>query len=627
MSDRALLLLALAYLLSSAPQALASRPPSLADFSLEELSNLVVTTVSRRQEPVQEAPAAVYVIGSTDIRRSGATNLPEALRLAPNLQVAQADASQFAISARGGNSLTANNLLVLLDGRIIYTPLYSGVFWDAQHIMLEDVERIEVISGPGATLWGANAVNGVINIITRSARDTQGTLLTLEAGDREYGIGVRHGVRMGENTHFRIYGKGFQRADTRQFNDLPRRDEAQNGQAGFRADWGGQQDRLTLQGDLYNGRTETGTENRYLNGANLTARLQQEFQDGSHLNLQAYYDRTEREHSGNFSETLDTVNLEFQHGLARQGRHKILWGAGYRHSRDDITNSAALAFLPAKKKLDYTHFFLQDHIRLNPLLDLTLGLKFESNPYTDWEYLPNMRLAYKPDASQLWWTSLSRAVRTPARIDRDFYIPGVPPYTVVAGGPNFRSEIANVLEVGYRGQPSAAMSYSITAFHHRYDRLRSVEPGPEGPVLDNLIEGRTSGFELWGSYRFSERWTVSGGWTELDIKRTRKPGSQDSTGLRALGNDPRRTLQLRSSSNLSAAHTLDLTVRHAASLPDPAVPAYTAMDARLGWQINQHTEGSVLINNLFDNEHAEWGGSATRAVFGRSIMVKLVWRL
>lgn len=604
---------------------------SLADFSLEELSDLVVTTVSRRHELLNEAPAAVFVISADDIRRSGAVSLPEALRLAPNLQVAQADASQYAISARGGNSLTANNLLVLIDGRIIYTPLYSGVFWDAQHVMLEDIERIEVISGPGATMWGANAVNGVINVITRSAKDTQGTLLALQAGERESGVAVRHGGNLGENGHYRIYGKGFDRSHTALFNDSSRRDGAQNGQAGFRADWGTPQNRLTLQSDLYGGETNNPSGDRVLSGAHLLARWYQEFEDGSHLTLQGYYDRTERDYPGTFAETLDTVDLEFQHGFARQGNHRLMWGAGYRHSRDDITNSAVLAFLPAQKSLNYAHFFVQDHVSINSDLDMTVGLKLESNPYTGLEYLPNLRLAYKPDGKSLWWTSVSRAVRTPARIDREFYtytgtLNGNPQEDII-GGPNFQSEVSNVLELGYRGQPTTALSYSLTAFYHDHDRLRSAEQTPSGRVLANLIEGRTAGFELWGSYRVSERWTLSGGWTKLDIMRRLKPGSQDTVGLRGLGNDPDRTLQLRSSSNLSNRHTLDLTVRHVGSLPDPAVSAYTVADARLGWQISPHAEWSILVRNLLDERHAEWGADPNRSVFGRTVMLKLVWRL
>lgn len=623
-------------LLGQIPSYAHAAKSSLADLSLEELSSLVVTTVSRRQEPLHEAPAAAFVISAEDIRRSGANSLPEALRLAPNLQVAQADSSRYAITARGGNALIANNLLVLIDGRVVYSPLFSGVFWDAQHVMLEDVERIEVISGPGATMWGANAVNGIINVITRHAKDTQGPLLALEGGQSERSVAVRQGGRLGDNGYYRIYGKGYNRSSSRLSNGAAAGDAADNGQAGFRADWGAPQNRFTLQSEVYNGSGESSSGDREASGAHLLARWHQRFEDESYLNLQAYYDRTERQQGyydpvgrrllGNFAQELDTIELEFQHALARQGAHRVLWGAGYRHAQDEVTNSPTLAFLPARKSLNYAHLFVQDHIALNSRLDLTAGLKLENSPYSGLEYLPNLRLAYKPDRTRLWWTSVSRAVRTPSRLDRELYVfTGHPTFNIV-GGPGFESEVSTVLEVGYRAQVTPVSSYSFTAFYHDHDRLRSVEQTPDGRVIANMIEGTTAGFEVWGSHRLSERWTLSGGWTELDIERRRKPGSQDTIGLAYLGNDPDRTLQLRSSSMLGPRHTLDLTARYVASLPNPAIPAYTVADARLGWQISPRVEWSLSVRNIFDDKHAEWESAPDRSVFGRSVMLKLVWQ-
>lgn len=603
---------------------------SLADFSLEELSDIVVTSVSRRQERVIDAAASVFVISSNDIRRSGATSLPEALRLAPNLQVARIDASQYAITARGGNSTTANKLLVLIDGRTVYTPLYSGVFWDAQHVMLEDVERIEVISGPGATLWGANAVNGVINVITRNARDTQGTLVSVEAGNLERSIAVRQGGQLGADGHYRIFGKTFDRSNSYRANGGPIRDDAQNGQAGFRADWGTGRNGMTLQGDIYQGKTEQApTGERDLSGANLLARWKRELDDGSELTFQTYFDRTKRTHDTVFSETLDTIDLEFQHGLPSMSGHKILWGAGYRHSRDRVDNlGPTLAFMPADRSLNYSHAFIQDQVAFNAKLDVTMGLKLETNPYTDLEYLPSLRMAYKYDDNNLLWGSLSRSVRAPSRLDRELFAPAVAPYTSLAGGPEFKSEIANVLEVGYRAQPSKIFSYSVTAFHHRYDRLRSVEIRPAGPTLENSIEGKTTGIEAWGTYQVSDSWRLSGGFTEMNIKRERPAGSpSDGRDLRALGNDPERTLLLRSSVNLTERHELDLTLRHVDDLPDPAVPAYTAVDGRLGWHPTEDMEVSLIVRNMFDERHAEFGAAPNRAELERSVMLRLLWRL
>lgn len=598
----------------------------LADMSLEQLAEVIVTSVTRREERLADAAASVFVINAEDIRRSGAASLPEALRLAPNLQVARIDAHQYAISARGFNSSTANKLLVLIDGRTVYTPLFSGVFWDAQQVMLEDVERIEVISGPGGTLWGANAVNGVINVITRTARDTQGTLVAAGAGNLTQRAAARTGGALGEDGHYRVYGQIFDRAHSERENGSRARDAGQTGHGGFRADFGSDAERLTLQGDGYRGRIEQVPGKREISGANLLARWDQRLANGSSLHLQTYYDHTERDHPGVFREKLDTFDIEFNHALQPAVGHKLIWGGGYRYSRDRVGNSAALAFLPAERDLKQGNLFIQDQIVLRYDLDFTVGLKAESNPYTGFEYLPNLRLAWRPGRNSLLWSALSRTVRAPARIDRELFIPGNPD-VAIAGGPNFRSEIANVFEIGYRAQPTQAVSYSVTAFHHDFDRLRSVEATPIGGVLENRIAGTVSGIEAWGSYRVSEAWRLSGGLVEMRRNLQREPGSADVRGLAALGNDPERTLMLRSAFDLTLRHELDFTVRHVGALPDPAVPSYTAVDARVGWRPSPDIEVSLSLQNMFDAGHAEFGSAATRSEFERSVFLKLLWRL
>ncbi len=599
---------------------------SLADMSLEQLADVVVTSVSRREERLADAAASVFVISADDIRRSGAASLPEALRLAPNLQVARIDAHQYAISARGFNSSTANKLLVLIDGRTVYTPLYSGVFWDAQQVMLEDVERIEVISGPGGTLWGANAVNGVINVITRAAQDTQGTMVAAGAGNLVQRAAARTGGTLGENGHYRIYGQIFDRAHFETESGTRVRDAGRTGQGGFRADFGSDAERLTIQGDVYRGRIEQVPGKREISGANLLARWDQRLANGSSLHLQTYYDHTERDHPGVFREKLDTVDIEFNHALQPTVGHKLIWGGGYRYARDRVTNSAVLSFLPAERNLEQGNLFIQDEIALRPDLDVTIGLKAESNPYTGFEYLPNMRLAWRPDKSSMLWSALSRTVRAPARIDREFFIPGSPA-VAIAGGPNFRSEVAHVFEVGYRAQPTHAVSYSVTAFHHDFDRLRSVEPTPVGGVLENRIAGTMSGIEAWGTYRVSDAWRLSGGLVEMNRNLRREAGSADVRGLAALGNDPERTLLLKSAFDLGPRHELDVTVRHVGSLPDPVVSSYTAVDARVGWRPDPDLEVSLSLQNMFDAGHVEFGGAATRSEIERSVFLKLLWRL
>lgn len=599
---------------------------ALADLTLEQLSDVVVTSVSRREERLGDAAASVFVISNEDIRRSGATSLPEALRLAPNLQVARINTHQYAITARGFNSTTANKLLVLIDGRTVYTPLFSGVFWDAQQVMLEDVERIEVISGPGGTLWGANAVNGVINVITRAARDTQGTLVAGGAGNRERGAAARAGGKLGESGHYRVYGQVFDRAHSRQADGAAVRDAGHTGQAGFRADFGSEAERITFQGDAYRGSIEQVPAKREISGVNLLARWDRRLADGSALHLQTYYDRSERDHPEIFSEKLDTFDIEFNHALQPADGRKLIWGGGYRYSRDRVGNSATIAFLPAERDLRWGNIFVQNEIALRTDLDFTLGLKAESNPFTGFEYLPNLRLAWRPNQSSLVWSALSRTVRAPARIDREFFMPANPPYQT-AGGPNFRSEIANVLEIGYRAQPSGKFSYSATAFHHDFARLRSVERRPGGDVLENRINGTATGVEAWGNYRVKNAWRLSGGLVAMNQKLRREPGSTDVRGLPALGNDPDRTLMLRSSFDITPRHEMDLTVRHVGALPNPAVPSYTAVDARLGWKPAPDLEVSLSMQNLFDSGHPEFGAPATRSEFERGIFLKLLWQL
>src|SRR5436189_2240905 len=444
----------------------------LKQFSLEELLNLEVTTVSKRPEKLTEAASAIQVITQEDIRRSGATSIPEALRLASNLEVAQVDSRQWAISARGFNNTVANKLLVLIDGRTVYTPLFSGVFWDAQDTLLEDVDRIEVISGPGATLWGANAVNGVINVITWRAAETQGNLLVAGAGNLERGAAARQGGKLGADGAFRVYGKISDRDHTSRADGTSAQDSWDSGQAGFRADWGTAAGAVTLQGDAYRGTIDSATAGDIrISGGNLLGRWARQLAGGDRVQVQAYFDNTEREIPGTFEERLNIFDVEFQHALRVRSQHSVIWGGGYRRADDHVSNTAAIAFLPADRNLRWGNLFVQDEIALRgDQLRLTLGTKAQSNPSTSAEFLPSARIAWKPDASRLLWSALSRAVRAPARLDRELFVPGQPPFFLLAGGPDFRSEISKVLELGYRAQPSPRASYSVTLFHSVHDR-------------------------------------------------------------------------------------------------------------------------------------------------------------
>lgn len=610
-----------------------ARAIDLADLSLEQLREVVVTSVSRREETLTQVAAAVYVISADDIRRSGATTLPEALRLAPTLNVARADANQYAISARGFNNVLANKMLVLIDGRVVYTPLFSGVFWEAQDVALEDVERIEVVTGPSTALWGSNAVNGLVHVITRQAKDTQGAAATVHAGSDGQGATVRYGGVLGDTGYYRLYVKGYDRRHTERADGSDVRDAARGVQTGFRADWALAADRYTLQGDVYRASIDQQPGEREIAGANLLGRWRRTLQGGGHLLVQFYADRTQREQpisfmggADDFEETLETIDLVAQYGLRAGRNHELVFGAGYRHARDDLENPRALAFLPADRHLHWSRVFVQDQITLSPHWQLTLSASAERNPYTGTEMLPSLRIARSGDADDVWWASLSRAVRAPSRIDREFHAPAEPPY-VYAGGPDFRSEVSDVVEIGHRAQLRPGLSVSLTAFHHEHRRLRSVTPTAGGAVLENHIDGSTSGLQGWFNWRVLPHWRLQGGGVVLDHRLKVRPGAVDFGGLQALGNDPDHWWSLRSALDVSPRLAWGLAVRHTGTLPQPRVPSYTAVDTTLGWRLDADTELSLVVRNVLDGGHAEWGAPGNRAEFGRSASVLLRWRL
>ncbi len=595
----------------------------MTELSLEELANIRVTSVSKKSESIADAPASVFVITGNEIRRSGATTLPEALRLAPNLQVARSNARNYAITARGFNGTFANKLLVLIDGRTVYTPLFSGVFWDAQDVVLEDIDRIEVISGPGGTLWGANAVNGVINVITKAAADTQGGLVAVGASSNEKSGALRYGGALDNGGHYRVYGKYADHDDTKTAADVPILFGWSRQQAGFRTDWSNANQQFTLHGDAYDGALhQAGTRNITITGANLLGRMNTRLDGGSNVSLQAYWDFTERNQPGAFIEHLHTLDVQLQQSVQVARIHDIVWGAGYRLAMDNVQNSG-VSFLPGKLNMYWGNMFVQDEIALRDNVRLTAGLKLENNNYTGVEYLPTVRLAWEPSENNLLWTAASRSVRAPSRFDRDILGAGLPEDL------KFESEIANVLEIGYRAQPSLNFSYSATAFYSRYDELRTLELNPAGPALafSNGAKGTTRGIEMWGSWQPASAWRLSAGLVAQRIAAELKPGRTDLTPALGLApNDPSNYWMLRSSYDLAPGQELDLTVRHSGKLRSPAVPAYTAVDLRYGWKIRRDLELSVVGQNLLDSSHPEFDAAPNRSEYERSVFVKLVWR-
>jgi iron complex outermembrane receptor protein len=603
---------------------------SLLDLSLEQLANIEVTSVSKRAQRLSEVAASVYVISSDDIRRSGATSLPEVLRLAPNLQVARADANQYAITSRGFNSVLANKMLVLIDGRTVYSPLFSGVFWEAQDVVLEDIDRIEVLGGSGGALYGSNAVNGVINIISRSPTDTQGALVSVAAGNQDRVATGRYGKTTEAGTAWRAYARRFQRDHSELANGSAIRDGSSTSTAGFRADHAATGRVVTLQGDVTESRIDQAPANgsRRVSGMNLLGRWSEEGSAGARTQLQAYYDRTERDQPGALRDTLDTLDIDFQQSSRPRQGHELLWGGGYRwqHDRAVNTTPAALAIMPPDRRLSLLNVFAQDEVELVDSVKLTLGAKLERNDYTGLEFLPNARLAWNIAPNHLLWSAASRAVRTPARVDREFFSPGAPPFAI-AGGPNFESEVAKVFEIGYRAQPTSALYYSFTLFHHDFERLRSLDIAPGGARFNNNLEGRLDGFVGWASYRVSDDLRLSGGVERQHASFNARPGTAPLGGVASLGNDPKMRWTLGAAFDVAPGHEIDLNLRRVGALPSPVVPAYTALDMRWGWHVRPGVELSLAARNLADPGHVEWGAPASRAEFGRSVLFKATWRL
>lgn len=600
-----------------------SASDDIASLSLEELANLEISSVSRKSESLAEAAASIFVITAEDIHRIGAISLPEALRLAPNLQVARYGAGSWAISARGFNSLSANKLLVLIDGRPIYSTLHSGVFWDTHDVFMPDIERIEVISGPNATTWGSNAVNGVINVVTRSAADTTGGHAALHAGDTEQIAGVRFGAETNGGAHYRVYGRHFDIDATEDRGGASRGDDIDRAQAGFRVDFGNDNDSFTVQGDAYDGELGTPGSMLEFSGANLRAHWQRINSRGSVISLATYIDTASRGDVGTgLEENVDIFGASASHQFDAGERHALVWGTDIRYAHDDITNTPGAAFLPARRDISWISLFIQDEMRLGNDFALVLGARAEDNEYTGLEFMPNVRVAWTLAEHGTLWTSLSRAVRTPSRIDRDLYSPATPPFAI-AGGPDFESEIANVFELGYRAQPTANFSWSVTAFHHDYDRLRTFEVDGGGVItFGNRLGGTTSGLEGWWSWQPLANWQLSGGAFVFDKDLELEPGS--TSIITTEGNDPDYQLHLRSSWTLSESTVLELFVRHVDELPEPETDAYTDVDARLGWRPVTNLELALRIRNLLDDEHAEFG-TADAAVYGRSVFVQLHW--
>ena len=646
---------------------------ALSSMSIEQLMNIKVSILGS-SETVSQTPAAVSVVTQDDIKRSGARNIPEALRLVPGLDVAQIDSSEWAVSARGFNDQSANKLLVLQDGRSIYTPLFSGVFWDVQDAMMEDIDHIEVVRGPGATVWGANAVNGVINIITKSAEDTQGWLVSGGGGTLERGFAdARYGGKIGDNAWYRVYGTYSDHAGA----DLPDGTEANNSwqmaRGGFRVDGNAsEQNSFTVQGDGYAGwirhvldglyspvppYTESVADDWQVHGADLLGRWTHTFSDTSDLKVQAYYDYTGRK-AAIFDEERHTFDLSLQHEFALGGRNKAVWGLGYRVTTDTEQNNPNISFNPDTQTENLYSGFVQDEIALvKDRLSLTPGIKLEHNDYTGFEYEPGARLLWIPWAdsslrslsSQTFWASVSRAVRTPSRIEESFTStmadPLFPPLPEVSyGSKDFESEKLMAYEIGYRVQPLEKLSLDLAAFYNEYDDLRNVEviagptlltpTTPLTTVLGNDLYGHTYGVEISATWKVADWWRLQPNYTYLHMSLHAHPAGlippdSNPTVSQIEGSNPQNQFSIHSSMDLPQGVTFDTALRYVDNLPYFNIASYFELDARLGWRINKHWELAIVGQNLLHDHHAEFASTEvmTQATeTPRSVYGTITWR-
>ncbi len=631
-------------------------PPSvnsLKSLSIEDLMNIEVTSVDRGPEKLQDAPSAIQVITSDEIMRSGAASIPEALRLADNLDVAQQNSHDWNISARGFNTDLANKLLVMIDGRTVYTPLFSGVFWDEQDYLLEDIDRIEVISGPGGTLWGANAVNGVINITTKKAQDTQGLYIEGGGGTQPQDlVGVRYGGKLAQNVYFRVYGKSTDWGHEVLANGTAAYDAWNNSQGGFRIDADpSDANSFTASGDIYGGteNVETGGTDK-TSGGNLLGRWTHTISGDSNTSLQVYYDRTHLaafepanmfSAAGTLKDDLDTYDVDFQHHFSLNDRNKIVWGLGYRYTDDNVSPAPTVTFIPNHLDQNLYSGFVQDEIKLRDNLFFTFGSKIEHNDYTGWEVEPSARVQWNVTPKQMLWTAISRAVRTPSRIDTDLQEPtGLPspfPASILNGGANFESETVVAYELGYRAQLGAKTVTSLSLFYNEYNHLRSTTPGTPGfpsfgfpLVFNNNLEGQTYGLEYTVNYQVLNWWQLHAGYDLLKEHIVVSPGQVDFNAALNETADPEQQWSLRSSMDLPHNVTLDSALRWVDTLHNNngatvgTVPSYFELDVRLGWHPTPEWEISIVGKNLLHDHHPEYGfPSTTREEITRSVFAEI----
>lgn len=639
----------------------------LSEMSLEDLMNIEVTSVSRYRQKASQAPAAVAVITQDDISRSGLHSIPELLRLSAGMSVARIDANDWAISARGFNDKYANKLLILVDGRTVYSPLFAGVAWDQQGYPLQDLERIEVIRGPGATMWGSNAVNGVINITTKNARDTQGVLIDGLAGNVDSQATIRYGGRIDTDTYYRLFGMFTRNGNFVDASGQDQFDGWQSSRGGFRMDhFGSSGDTLTLMGEVHQNlfaefsslpslsppfsQEMTGTH--YGGGQHILGRWTHNFAEDSECSLQLYYDRFWRKQHVLSSYVQDTFDAEFQHRFPLGRRQSIIWGLGARYLIDSTESSSVIEFDPEDRDDYRLSAFVQDELAIWPeRLQLIVGSKFEYSSYSDFEYQPSVRLLWTPSERHTVWAAVSRALHTPTRAEQDARVllagfpgaGGLPTGLLSIGNKDQASEELIAYELGWRLKPVEQLSVDLAAFFNHYENLRSAESGspifeplPSPRVIiplttDSNFNADSYGLELSMNFNLSENCRLAASYSLVEIHAYTRGLSTDTTTAPLLeGFSPRNQAQVHCYYRLTRALELNGSAYYVESLPGPGVPGYVRVDLGASWRLNSGMALRVGVQNLLDDRHPEFGSQG--AIYGvadevpRAVYVQASWR-
>jgi iron complex outermembrane receptor protein len=620
------------------------------DLSIEELMKVEVTSAARHSQKLSEVPSAIFVITQDDIRRSGATSIPEALRMAPGVEVARVGTDKWAISIRGFNGRFADKLQVMMDGRSVYNPLFAGVQWEQQDTLMEDIERIEVIRGPNAAVWGANAVNGVINIITKKAADTQGTLISGGGGSFEQGFaGARYGAKINEDTPFRIYAKGFTRSHTHSLTGENINDQWHSARGGFRLDHQRGIDQFTVQGDIffnsYGDRLDksqlsapiiqTNAARGHNEGGNIRLRWDRTLSEKSAIMLQTYYDRVDYRLLTSSIFSAESFDIDFQHRFPLFNKHDVTWGANYRLYHNQVSDTELISFSPRAQTNHMASAFIRDEITLLPeRLRLNLGSRFDHNDFTGMEIQPNARLMWTPDNQNSIWLAVSRAVRIPSRAENDILLntrtlntlPGfsiLPPFPVLAqlmGSSNFNSEKLIAYEMGYRHQFSPQASVDISGFYNDYSQLRDLSVGfplfhasfpphlilPVG--LTNKASGQTYGVEASVEWKPTGKWRLQGNYSYLNMNIHSDSVLKQIDPATGSANkvSPHHQVSVRSHYDFSEKLQLNLWLRYVSGLDFYRIPGYVTMDAKLVHRPLKNVELFVAGQNLFSQNHREF---------------------